>query len=161
MACLAPMIDRSILREVKSGPYMLKAGFQKGSMELRTCPLDVSPLACVSDLPWRLVAAQHPPPYPEALKFHVKCNFMKFQPPDPGFHEMVHPYPSHRPSALTMRAICVGAARVAWGIFVRSEPAVFRLLLLSLGSYAKPIPRLRWRTCANATQRARRLSGAG
>ena len=28
---------RSILREVKSGPYMLKAGFQKGSMELRTC----------------------------------------------------------------------------------------------------------------------------
>ena len=49
---------------------MLKAGFQKGSMELRTCPLDVSPLACVSDLPWRLVAAQHPPPYPEALKFH-------------------------------------------------------------------------------------------
>ena len=73
---LAPMIDRSILREVKSGPYMLKAGFQKGSMELRTCPLDVSPLACVSDLPWRLVAAQHPPPYPEALKFHVKCNFM-------------------------------------------------------------------------------------
>ena len=70
MACLAPMIDRSILREVKSGPYMLKAGFQKGPMELRTCPLDVSPLACVSDLPWRLVAAQHPPPYPEALKFH-------------------------------------------------------------------------------------------
>ena len=86
MACLAPMIDRSILREVKSGPYMLKAGFQKGSMELRTCPLDVSPLACVSDLPWRLVAAQHPPPYPEALKFHVKCNFMKFQKfqPSPG-----------------------------------------------------------------------------
>ena len=78
VACSAPMIDRSILREVKSGPYMLKAGFQKGSMELRTCPLDVSPLACVSDLPWRLVAAQHPPPYPEALKFHVKCNFMKF-----------------------------------------------------------------------------------
>ena len=57
---------------VENGP---KAGFQKGSMELRTCPLDVSPLACVSDLPWRLVAAQHPPPYPEALKFHVKCNF--------------------------------------------------------------------------------------
>ena len=61
-------------------------------MELRTCPLDVSPLACVSDLPWRLVAAQHPPTYPEALKFHVKCNFMKFQPTDPGFHEIVHPY---------------------------------------------------------------------
>ena len=72
VACSAPMIDRSILREVKSGPYMLKAGFQKGSMELRTCPLDVSPLACVSDLPWRLVAAQHSPTYPEALKFHVK-----------------------------------------------------------------------------------------
>ena len=89
VACSAPMIDRSILREVKSGPYMLKAGFQKGSMELRTCPLDVSPLACVSDLPWRLVAAQHPPTYPEALKFHVKCNFMKFQPPDPGFHEIL------------------------------------------------------------------------
>ena len=73
VACLAPMIDRSIFREVKSGPYMLKAGFQKGPMELRTCPLDVSPLACVSDLPWRLVAAQHPPTYPEALKFHLKC----------------------------------------------------------------------------------------
>ena len=95
MACSAPMIDRSILREVKSGPYMLKAGFQKGPMELRTCPLDVSPLACVSDLPWRLVAAQHPPPYPEALKFHVKCNFMKFHEistPCPGFHEILQAY---------------------------------------------------------------------
>ena len=86
VACSAPMIDRSILREVKSGPYMLKAGFQKGSMELRTCPLDISHLACVSDLPWRLLAAQHPPPYPEALKFHVKCNFMKF-------HEISTPWP--------------------------------------------------------------------
>ena len=57
-----------------------------------------TPCVCIRPIPWRLVAAQHPPAYPEALKFHVKCNFMKFQPTDPGFHtlahnnENVHPY---------------------------------------------------------------------
>ena len=51
-----------------------------------------TPCVCIRPIPWRLVAAQHPPAYPEPLKFHVKCIFMKFQPTDPVFHEMVHPY---------------------------------------------------------------------
>ena len=48
VASSAPIIKRSILFEVKSCPYMFYAGFQKGPVEFRTCPLDVDTLEGVS-----------------------------------------------------------------------------------------------------------------
>ena len=71
------MIDRSILREVKSGPYMLKAGFQKGPIEFRTCALDVDtlPRACPA-LPYPTLAAR-------------------------GQDKRTPTYPTHKPDPLT------------------------------------------------------------
>ena len=48
VASSAPIINRSILFEVKSCAYMFYAGFQKGPIEFRACPLDVDTLEGVS-----------------------------------------------------------------------------------------------------------------
>ena len=76
MASSAPIIKRSILFEVKSCPYMFYAGFQKGPVEFRTCPLDVDTLEGVSCPTYPTLAAR-------------------------GQDKRTPTYPTHKPDPLT------------------------------------------------------------